>query len=144
MFFGLPCTLPFLTYRSWGYAYPAAFMDGTTNGLGFTHVVVAPVPILQIINTVIGGLGTVNEFSKFANRFFVSHRMRWLQNIPFRCVVYVIALAPAFMQFQTSQAVPYLIIGTLLYLWGFWEGERLDDNGLGRVPIQRIIRPSNA
>jgi hypothetical protein len=67
-----------------------------------------------------------------------THRMRWLQNIPFRCVVYLIALLPAFMQFQTSQAVPYLLIGTAMYVWGYSVGERLDDEGIGMIKKSHI------
>ena len=91
----------------------------------------SPVPIVQIVNTVVGLLGVINEFSKPINRFLSSHKLRFLQNIPFRCVIYVLVLAPAFIQYQSSQAVPYLLIGTIMYIWGFCEGERLNDEGLG-------------
>jgi hypothetical protein len=103
----------------------------------YTHFAVAPVPILQIVNTIIGGLGMVNEFSTWCNRFLSKHHFRLFQNIPLRCIVYILVLGPAVVQFQTSQAVPYIIIGTIMYLWGFFEGERLDENGLGirkRIP----------
>ena len=106
----------------------------------YTHIAVAPVPILQIVNTIIGGLGMVNEFSTWCNRFLSKHHFRLFQNIPLRCVVYILAVGPAVVQFQTSQAVPYIIIGTVMYLWGFFEGERLDENGLGiRKPIPSRI-----
>jgi hypothetical protein len=92
---------------------------------------VSPIPIIQIVNTVVGLLGVINEFSKPINRFLSTHKLRFLQNIPFRCVIYIIILGPAFIQYQSSQAVPYPVIGNVMYIWGFCEGERLNEEGLG-------------
>lgn len=97
----------------------------------YTHITVAFVPILQIVNTIVGLFGVINEFSKPINRFLSSHKFRFFQNIPFRCVIYILVLGPAFIQYQSSQAVPYLVIGTGMYIWGFCEGERLNEEGLG-------------
>jgi hypothetical protein len=96
-----------------------------------THDSVYPVPIVQIVNTVVGLLGVMNEFSKPVNRFLSRHHLRFLHNIPFRCVIYIMALAPAVIQFQTSQATPYMLIGTAMYSWGYFEGERLNEEGIG-------------
>ena len=96
-------------------------------------VPVSPVPILQIVNTIIGGLGCINEFSKPVNRFLAHHHIRIFQAIPLRCVIYCLALGPIIVQFQTSQAAPYVLIGTTMYIWGFIEGERLDENGVGKL-----------
>jgi len=41
------------------------------------------------------------------------------------------ALAPAVIQFQTSQATPYMLIGIVMYSWGYFEGERLNEEGIG-------------
>jgi hypothetical protein len=97
----------------------------------YSHSAVSPVPIVQIVNTVVGLLGVANEISKPLNRFLSRHRLRFLQNIPFRCVIYIMALAPAVIQFQTSQATPYMIIGSCMYTWGYLEGERLNEEGIG-------------
>ena len=97
----------------------------------YSHITVSPVPILQSVSTIVGLLGVINEFSKPICRFLSSHKLRFLQNIPFRCVIYILALGPAFIQCQSSQAVPYLVIGIGMYIWGFCEGERLNEEGLG-------------
>ena len=118
------------------------FLKSAKQGLGndnfvnaadarYSHITVSPVPILQIVNTIVGLLGVMNEFSEPINRFLSSHKLRFLQNIPFRCVIYILALGPAFIQYQSSQAVPYLVIGTGMYIWGFCEWERLNEEGLG-------------
>jgi hypothetical protein len=96
------------------------------------HILVAPVPILQIINTVLGAFGCLNEFCKTWNRFISSHHGRFLQNIPLRCVYNLMLTAFAILQFQASQAAPYLLIGTVVYIAGFAHGERLDESGMGQ------------
>jgi len=110
----------------WGFLYPKSFFDMFTpifNGL------VAPVPVIQLINLLAGIFILVLEWP-----------LPFLQGLAFqrafsvRFALYPIIAAVALIQYQCTNASFYLLIGTAVYFQAWAEKEIIGGTGQKRSP----------
>jgi len=108
----------YLTWAAfWGFFYPKSFFDMFTpvfNGL------VAPLPVIQIINLLDGIVILALEWPLPFIRDKALHRAFAL-----RFALYPIMAVAALIQYQCTDPAFYLLIGTAVYFQAWAEGETI-------------------
>ncbi|ORY76703.1 hypothetical protein BCR37DRAFT_162964 [Protomyces lactucae-debilis] len=100
----------------WAIFYPRAFCTFITKVL---EPLVAPIPILQITNIIVG---TVVVSAEILSTFKPLNRF-----ILLKVIFYTAAGVPAFLLLNTVNAAAILWYGAMLLAWGYWDGEaRID------------------
>lgn len=100
-----------------GFFWPKIFWDFLTTNL---DPAVRPVPILQILNLLLGLLALAWEWPLpiFAFAESAMHR-----SIEARLAVYPLSALAALLLYQGTNPGIYYLIGLGVYFWGFSEGE---------------------
>ncbi|KAL9042843.1 MAG: hypothetical protein Q9180_000297 [Flavoplaca navasiana] len=100
-----------------GFFWPKVFWDFLTTNL---DPAVRPIPILQILNLLLGILGLAWEWPLpiFAFAQTAMHR-----SIEARLAVYPLSALAALLLYQGTNPGIYYLIGLGVYFWGFSEGE---------------------
>ncbi|KAL8850579.1 MAG: hypothetical protein Q9221_004449 [Calogaya cf. arnoldii] len=100
-----------------GFFWPKIFWDFLTTNL---DPAVRPLPILQILNLLLGILAFAWEWPLpiFAFAETAMHR-----SIEARLAVYPLAALAALLLYQGTNPGIYYLIGLGVYFWGFSEGE---------------------
>ncbi|KAI4279426.1 MAG: hypothetical protein LQ337_000237 [Flavoplaca oasis] len=100
-----------------GFFWPKVFWDFLTTNL---DPAVRPIPILQILNLLLGILGLAWEWPLpiFAFAETAMHR-----SIEARLAVYPLSALAALLLYQGTNPGIYYLIGLGVYFWGFSEGE---------------------
>ena len=98
-----------------GFFWPKIFWDFLTKNLDGA---VKPVPVLQVINLLFGLFGIAFEWPlKFIAGTSV-HR-----SIEARLIMFPLSALAAVLQYQSTNAALYYIIGMGAYFWAYSEGE---------------------
>lgn len=79
---------------------------------------VKPVPILQILNLVMGLLGLAWEWPLKALAGTLPHR-----SIESRLIIYPLSALVAVLLYQGPDSALYYLIGIVVYFWAYTEGE---------------------
>ena len=98
-----------------GYFWPKIFWDFLTTNLDGA---VKPIPILQAVNTVFG-------LSMFALELPLKPLAGTLvhQSIEFRLMLMPLLALAAIVMYQGTNAALYYIVGEMIYLWAYSDGE---------------------
>ncbi|KZF24241.1 hypothetical protein L228DRAFT_266591 [Xylona heveae TC161] len=98
-----------------GFFWPKFFWDFLTKNLdGF----VKPIPILQIINLVLGLVTLAWEWPlKRLSRLSLHKSIEW------RIMMYPLNVMTAVLLYQGTNAALYYLIGIVVYFWAYTEGE---------------------
>ncbi|KAE8147491.1 uracil-DNA glycosylase-like protein [Aspergillus avenaceus] len=98
-----------------GFIWPKVFWDFMTKNL---NGAVNPVPVLQILNLIMGVLGLAWEWPL---KFFAGtlpHR-----SIEFRLILYPLSALLSMLLYQGTDPAIYYLIGVGVYFWAYTEGE---------------------
>lgn len=98
-----------------GFFWPKIFWDFLTKNLDGA---VRPVPILQILNVVLGLLSIAWEWPLKLIAGTLVHR-----SIEIRLLVFPVSALVAALLYQGTNSALYYVIGMVVYLWGYSEGE---------------------
>ncbi|KAI9682195.1 MAG: hypothetical protein M1817_000249 [Caeruleum heppii] len=98
-----------------GFFWPKVFWDFLTKNL---DPVVKPIPILQIINLVLGLLGLAWEWPL---KFLLSTPLH--RSIEARLALYPLSALAAALLYQGTNPALYYLIGMGIYFWAYSEGE---------------------
>ncbi|KAJ5082979.1 hypothetical protein N7532_012022 [Penicillium argentinense] len=98
-----------------GFIWPKVFWDFISKNL---DAAVAPVPVLQILNLIMGLIGLAWEWplKPFAGTYL--HR-----SIETRLVVYPLSALFAALLYQGTDPALYYLVGIGVYFWAYSEGE---------------------
>ncbi|KAL1954070.1 hypothetical protein VTO42DRAFT_1758 [Malbranchea cinnamomea] len=100
-----------------GFFWPKVFWDFLTKNLDGA---VQPIPVLQILNVVFGLIGLAWEWPLKPIAGSLVHRSMTL-----RFLIYPISALVAVLLYQGTNPALYYIIGMIVYLWGYSEGETI-------------------
>lgn len=102
-----------------GFFWPKVFWDFLTKNLDGA---VKPVPILQIINLLLGLFGVAYEWPL---RFFASpiHQRTIHRSIEARLCVFPLSALSAALLYQGINPAMYYLVGIAVYFWAYSEGE---------------------
>ncbi|OCL10734.1 hypothetical protein AOQ84DRAFT_387306 [Glonium stellatum] len=98
-----------------GFFWPKIFWDFLTKNLDGA---VKPAPVLQILNLLLGIFGIAYEWP-----------LKFIAGTPFhrsieaRLIIFPLSALAAVLQYQTTNAALYYVIGMGVYFWAFSEGE---------------------
>lgn len=98
-----------------GFFWPKIFFDFITPNLDGA---VKPAPILQIINLLMGIFTVCLEYPLVYLAGSSFHR-----SIPGRVVIYPLSALAAILMYQSTNPALYGVIGTIVYIWAYSEGE---------------------
>jgi len=98
-----------------GFFWPKIFWDFATKNL---DTIVKPIPILQIINLVLGIVAVAWEWPAPFLAGTSLHR-----SIEARLVVYPLNVLAALLLYQGTNAGLYMMVALGVYFWAFAEGE---------------------
>ncbi|KAJ5174286.1 uncharacterized protein N7482_000163 [Penicillium canariense] len=98
-----------------GFFWPKVFWDFISKNL---DAAVAPIPILQTLNLVMGLIGLAWEWPLRPLAGSFPHR-----SIEFRLVVYPLSATLAALLYQGTDPALYYLIGIGVYFWAYSEGE---------------------
>ncbi|KAF2139896.1 uncharacterized protein K452DRAFT_289279 [Aplosporella prunicola CBS 121167] len=98
-----------------GFFWPKIFWDFMTRNLDGA---VKPVPILQILNLVLGLIGLAYEWPL---KFIAGSGLH--RSIEARLIIYPLSALLAVLLYQGTNAALYYIIGMVVYFWAYSEGE---------------------
>lgn len=107
-----------------GFIWPKVFWDFMTLNL---NGAVNPVPVLQILNLLLGLLGLAWEWPLKYVAGSLAHR-----SIEFRLIFYPLSALLSMLLYQGTDPALYYLIGIGVYFWAYSEGE---------VRIHRPISP---
>ncbi|KAJ5779791.1 hypothetical protein N7457_007511 [Penicillium paradoxum] len=98
-----------------GFIWPKVFWDFISRNL---DAAVAPIPVLQILNLIMGLVGIAWEWplKPFVNTGV--HR-----SIEFRLIIYPLSALLAALLYQGTDPAIYYLIGIGVYFWAYSEGE---------------------
>lgn len=102
-----------------GFFWPKVFWDFLTKNLDGA---VKPVPVLQILNLLLGILGLAWEWPLSYLSGTAMHR-----SMEARLVIYPLSSLAALLLFQGTNAGLYYLVGMGVYFWAFSEGEVSSD-----------------
>ncbi|CBF81874.1 hypothetical protein AN5458.2 [Aspergillus nidulans FGSC A4] len=97
------------------FIWPKIFWDTWTRNLDGA---VTPVPVLQILNLLMGLLGVAWEWPLKYLAGTTAHR-----SIEFRLLLYPLSSILAALIYQGTNAAIYYLIGIAVYFWAYSEGE---------------------
>lgn len=98
-----------------GFIWPKVFWDFMSHNL---NGAVQPVPVLQILNLIMGLLGLAWEWPL---KFFagsLAHR-----SIEIRLILYPLSALLAALLYQGTDPAIYYMVGIMVYFWAYSEGE---------------------
>lgn len=98
-----------------GFFWPKIFWDFITNSL---NVAVKPIPVLQVINLVLGIVALAWEWPLKPLAGSVPHR-----SIILRLLLYPLSALACALMYQTGDVAIYYTIGMAIYFWAYSEGE---------------------
>ncbi|KAL6235880.1 hypothetical protein BDW75DRAFT_127247 [Aspergillus navahoensis] len=97
------------------FIWPKIFWDTWTRNLDGA---VTPVPVLQILNLIMGLLGVAWEWPLKYVAGTMAHR-----SIEFRLLLYPLSSILAALIYQGTNAAIYYLVGIVVYFWAYSEGE---------------------
>ncbi|OJJ02619.1 hypothetical protein ASPVEDRAFT_42123 [Aspergillus versicolor CBS 583.65] len=97
------------------FIWPKIFWDTWTKNLDGA---VKPVPVLQILNLLMGLLGVAWEWPLKYFAGTMPHR-----SIEFRLLLYPLSSILAALIYQGTNAAIYYLVGIAVYFWAYSEGE---------------------
>ncbi|RAH84413.1 DNA glycosylase [Aspergillus japonicus CBS 114.51] len=106
-----------------GFIWPKVFWDFMTKNL---NGAVTPIPILQILNLLMGLIGIAWEWPLKYVAGSIPHR-----SIEFRLILYPLSALLAMLLYQGTDPAIYYLIGIGVYFWAYSEGESED------VPVNK-------
>ncbi|OCK85569.1 hypothetical protein K432DRAFT_318141 [Lepidopterella palustris CBS 459.81] len=98
-----------------GFFWPKIFWDFLTKNLDGA---VKPIPVLQIINLILGLCGLAMEWPL---RFIAGSSVH--RSIEARLIIFPLSALAAVLQYQGTNAALYYLIGMGVYFWAYSEGE---------------------
>jgi hypothetical protein len=98
-----------------GFIWPKVFWDFITKNL---NGAVKPIPILQILNLIMGLLGLAWEWPLKYFAGSLPHR-----SIEFRLILYPLSALLAALLYQGTDPALYYLVGIGVYFWAYSEGE---------------------
>ncbi|CAK7203484.1 hypothetical protein SEUCBS139899_006218 [Sporothrix eucalyptigena] len=98
-----------------GFFWPKIFWDFLTKNL---NSIVEPVPILQLINLLLGLFMLAWEWPLSFLAGSTIHR-----SLESRLAVIPLAALAAVLQYQATNAAIYYVVGMAVYFWAYSEGE---------------------
>ncbi|RAH47192.1 mismatch-specific DNA-glycosylase [Aspergillus brunneoviolaceus CBS 621.78] len=98
-----------------GFIWPKVFWDFMTKNL---NGAVTPIPILQILNLLMGLVGIAWEWPLKYVAGSIPHR-----SIEFRLILYPLSALLAMLLYQGTDPAIYYLIGIGVYFWAYSEGE---------------------
>ncbi|KAI9719299.1 MAG: hypothetical protein M1812_003629 [Candelaria pacifica] len=98
-----------------GFFWPKVFWDFVTKNLDGA---VKPVPVLQILNLLLGIFGVAWELPL---KYFAGTMIH--RSIEARLVIYPLSALAAALLYQGTNPALYYLIGMGVYFWGYSEGE---------------------
>ena len=98
-----------------GFFWPKVFWDFLTKNLDGA---VKPIPVLQILNLLLGILGLVWEWPL---RFVAATTIH--RSIAARLAVYPLSALMAVLLYQGTDPAIYYLVGVAVYFWAYSEGE---------------------
>lgn len=101
-----------------GFIWPKVFWDFISRNL---DAAVAPVPVLQILNLIMGLIGLAWEWPLNPLAGSIPHR-----SIELRLIIYPLSALFAALLYQGTDPALYYLIGIGVYFWAYSEGEVVD------------------
>jgi hypothetical protein len=98
-----------------GFIWPKVFWDFVSKNL---DAAVAPVPVLQILNLIMGLIGIAWEWPLKPLAGSIPHR-----SIEIRLIIYPLSALLAALLYQGTDPAIYYLIGIGVYFWAYSEGE---------------------
>ncbi|KAJ5321721.1 hypothetical protein N7541_007004 [Penicillium brevicompactum] len=98
-----------------GFIWPKVFFDFVSRNL---DAAVAPVPVLQILNLLMGLLGIAWEWPLKPFAGSAPHR-----SIEIRLIIYPLSALLAALLYQGTDPAIYYLVGIGVYFWAYSEGE---------------------
>lgn len=98
-----------------GFIWPKMFWDFVSHNLNAT---VAPVPVLQILNLIMGLVGLAWEWPLKPLAGSFPHR-----SIEIRLIIYPLSALLAALLYQGTDPAIYYLVGIGVYFWAYSEGE---------------------
>ncbi|PYI11641.1 protein PRO41 [Aspergillus sclerotiicarbonarius CBS 121057] len=98
-----------------GFIWPKVFWDFMTDNL---NGAVNPIPVLQILNLLMGLLGLAWEWPLKYFAGTLPHR-----SIEFRLIFYPLSALLSMLLYQGTDPAMYYLIGIGVYFWAYSEGE---------------------
>jgi len=98
-----------------GFFWPKVFWDFVTKSL---NSAVKPIPVLQIINLVLGITALAWEWPLKPLAGSLPHR-----SIVARLLIYPLSALTCALMYQTGDVAVYYLIGIAIYFWAYSEGE---------------------
>ncbi|EKV07019.1 protein PRO41 [Penicillium digitatum] len=98
-----------------GFIWPKVFWDFISRNL---DAAVAPVPVLQILNLIMGLIGLAWEWPLNPLAGSIPHR-----SIELRLIIYPLSALFAALLYQGTDPALYYLIGIGVYFWAYSEGE---------------------
>ncbi|CAG7964913.1 unnamed protein product [Penicillium nalgiovense] len=98
-----------------GFIWPKVFWDFISRNL---DAAVAPVPVLQILNLIMGLVGIAWEWPLKPLAGSILHR-----SIEIRLIIYPLSALLAALLYQGTDPAIYYLIGIGVYFWAYSEGE---------------------
>ncbi|KAL1988320.1 hypothetical protein VTN96DRAFT_10003 [Rasamsonia emersonii] len=98
-----------------GFFWPKVFWDFLTKSL---NGAVKPIPVLQIINLILGLMGLAWEWPLKPLAGTLPHR-----SIVLRLLVYPLSALACALMYQSGDVAVYYVIGMAVYFWAYSEGE---------------------
>lgn len=98
-----------------GFIWPKVFWDFISRNL---DAAVAPVPVLQILNLIMGLVGIAWEWPLKPLAGSIPHR-----SIEIRLIIYPLSALLAALLYQGTDPAIYYLIGIGVYFWAYSEGE---------------------
>jgi thymine-DNA glycosylase len=110
-----PCTIGQVGGSVEGFFWPKVFWDFVTQSL---NSAVKPIPVLQIINLVLGITALAWEWPLKPLAGSLPHR-----SIVARLLIYPLSALTCALMYQTGDVAVYYLIGIAIYFWAYSEGE---------------------
>ncbi|KAJ5623536.1 hypothetical protein N7490_012141 [Penicillium lividum] len=98
-----------------GFIWPKVFWDFLSKNL---DAAVSPIPVLQILNLIMGLIGLAWEWPLKPLAGTLPHR-----SIEIRLIVYPLSALLAALLYQGTDPAGYYLIGIGVYFWAYSEGE---------------------
>lgn len=98
-----------------GFIWPKIFWDFMTKNL---NGAVKPIPVLQILNLLMGLLGLAWEWPLKYFAGTLPHR-----SIEFRLILYPLSALLSMLLYQGTDPAIYYLVGIGVYFWAYSEGE---------------------
>ncbi|KGO73386.1 DNA glycosylase, G/T mismatch [Penicillium italicum] len=115
-----------------GFIWPKVFWDFISRNL---DAAVAPVPVLQILNLIMGLVGIAWEWPLKPLAGSIPHR-----SIEIRLLVYPLSALLAALLYQGTDPAIYYLIGIGVYFWAYSEGEMPPSTGTQpKVEVDEVV-----